>query len=164
MAKNPENSAERFDWGKLIGPLGLLAIATLVSLGAYSEKQKTAIKERDQDSCQFPGEHNCGGKIIIHQIIPPKYAKKFNINPDFAENGLTICRNAQKLIYPDTSVETANIPEAIKTRNIKLNQRQPYWVTIFDRAMSAVAVRNTQQAQKDQAWYFPDKKTRNKKA
>lgn len=162
MARTPENSLEKNNWQKLIGPLGLLTVATLVSLGAYSEKQKTALKERDK-TCQFPAEHNCGGDLIIHQIMPPKYAEKFGVDPDFATNGLTICRNAQKLIYPDVQVPREEIPRVMRERSIKLNQRKPYWVTVFDRAMTAVATKNTQQAQAE-GWSFPEKRTRKKKS
>ena len=95
---------------KLI-PFGILAAAIVTSFTAYSEKQKAALKERDGNSCQFPGEHDCGGKLIIHQIMPPKYAKKFEINPDFAANGITICGNALKIVYPDVVNKT---PEEIQ--------------------------------------------------
>ena len=161
MAKNPDNKIEQFSWNDLLAPLGLLTVAALVSLAAYSEKQKTALKERDHHSCQFPAEHDCGGELLIHQIIQPKYAKKFGINPDYATNGLTICRQAQQLIYPDIQVPAEEIPAVIKERNVKFNQRQPYWVTVFDRAMNATAVKNTQQAEAT-GWQFPIKKTRKK--
>ena len=161
MAKSPENKKEISRLNRLAAPLGLLGLA-IVSLSAYSEKQKDAIKERD-GGCQFPGEHQCSDNLVIHQIVPPKYAKKFGINPDFAENGLTICDNALKIIWPDAQVPPEKIPAAMKTRAIKLNQRLPYWNTVFDRSMGALAVRNTQNAEA-KGWEFPVKKTRKKKS
>ncbi|NCN45083.1 MAG: hypothetical protein COU63_00745 [Candidatus Pacebacteria bacterium CG10_big_fil_rev_8_21_14_0_10_36_11] len=154
---------------KLI-PWGILAVSFFVSLAAFSEKQKTSIKERDNNSCQFPGEHECGGGLLIHQIIPPKYAKKFGINPDFAANGITICQNAltgSQGIYPDiamatTSNEPGALKKAITLRTTKLNQRQPYWNEKYDRAMHAIVARNTQTAEKT-GWNFPLKKTRKSK-
>lgn len=161
MSKSPELKKEGLNLSKLAVPLGLLSLA-VISLGAYSEKQKTALKERDK-TCQFPGEHDCGGDLIIHQIIPPKYAERFEIDPDYAENGLVICRNSHKLIYPDVNVPKEEIPTAMKVRGIKLNQRRPYWNTIFDRAMNATAIRNTQKAKED-GWEFPEKRKRKKKS
>jgi len=163
MAKRVETSSRSKENSLLrkLAPMGLLTISVLVSLSAYSEKQRASIKERDGSSCQFPGEHDCGGKLIVHQIIPPKYAKRFDIDPDFAENGLTICTNAQKLIYPDSQVPPEEIPAVTKARSIKLNQRKPYWNTVFDRSMGAMAVKKTQQA-KTEGWEFPIVKKRKK--
>ena len=163
MVKNAEASSRSGQEKSLLrklAPLGLLTVSLLVGLGAYSEKQRASIKERD-GGCLFPGEHNCGGKLIVHQIIPPKYAKKYDIDPDFAENGLTICANAQKLIYPDIQVPPEEIPAVTKARAIKLNKRQPYWNTVFDRSMGAMAIKNTQQA-KTSGWEFPTVKKRKK--
>ena len=110
MAKSIESSSRSGQEKSLLrklAPLGLLTVSLLVSLGAYSEKQKAFIKERDE-GCQFPGEHNCGGKLIIHQIKPPAYSKKEGLDPDYPENGLTICSNAQRLIYSDFTLLISN--------------------------------------------------------
>jgi hypothetical protein len=166
MAKSVEASSrsnkEKSLLRKLAPSLGLLAISAIVSLGAYSEKQKAFIKERDGDSCQFPGEHDCGGKLIIHQIKPPAYSKEEGLDPDYAENGLTICSNAQKLIYSDLQqIPRDGVGKVMKQRGIKLKQGRPYWNAFFDRPMSTRATINTQRAKAD-GQEFPTVKRRKK--
>jgi hypothetical protein len=164
MAKSIESSSRSGQEKSLLrklAPLGLLTVSLLVSLGAYSEKQKAFIKERDE-GCQFPGEHNCGGKLIIHQIKPPAYSKKEGLDPDYPENGLTICSNAQRLIYSDLQrIPRDGVGKVMKQRGIKLKQGIPYWNTSFDMPMSTQATIKTQQAKTD-GREFPTVKRRKK--
>ncbi len=152
-------------------PWGILAAAFLSSLAAFSKKQRDAIVERDKNKCNYPLPHECGGELCVHQIIPPRYAEVVGVDPDFPENALTICKNAQagtNGIFPDLAEAHAEYPadqssfkKAIALRGKKLSQRKIYWDDSHDREMSVTAVRNTQRAEKD-GWVFPIKKTRKK--
>ncbi len=46
--------------------------------------------------------------------------------------------------------------EVFETRKNLLDNRTPYWNTVWDRLFHVVAVRNTQRAEKD-GWKFPTK-------
>ena len=155
---------------KLI-PWGILSAAFLASLATFSRKQRDAIIDRDKKKCNYPLPHKCDGELCIHQIIPPRYAEVVGVDPDFPENALTVCKNAQagiNGIFPDLAEAHAEYPvnqssfkKAIAARGKKLAQRKIYWDDSHDREMNVTAVRNTQRAEKE-GWIFPIKKSRKK--
>ncbi len=150
-------------------PWGIISAAFLASLAAFSKKQRLAIMERDGHKCNYPLPHQCGGKLCVHQIIPPRYGEVVGVDPDFPENALTICKNIQAGeggIYPDLAAATqtystdrSSFTKAIKIRAKKLTQRKIYWDDSHDREMTVTAVRNTQKARAE-GWAFPEKKSR----
>lgn len=133
---------------------------------ALTKTQKTAIRERDDNRCQFPDhlnghKHECGGNLNVHHILPQGYCNELNINPDFPENCLTLCENSHKLIHPDMEYARKHwVPKGDsylkvqEKRKDSLEHKEVYWVTTWDRAMSATAVRRTQQKEKE-GWRFP---------
>lgn len=167
-----KSSAEERSLLEKIFPWGILSISFLASFMAYSQKQREAILERDKRKCNYPLPHDCGGELCVHQIIPPRYAKAVDVDPDFPENGLTICTNIQagpNGIFPDLAQARAEYPlnqdsfrEAAALRSKKLAQKQIYWNDEHDREMSVTAVRNTQRAKKS-GWEWPLKRSRKKK-
>jgi len=150
-----------------IVPLSALGLFFLASLGAFTKKQRDAIVDRDDGECQMPKKHDHKGGLQVHHIIPQRYAKEVGIeNPDYPENGLTICEEAH--VGEDgihTDIHAAKkaygrnknaFQEVFKERQEKLRNKQTYWNTTWDRLMSVVAVRNTQKKKK-QGWEFPEK-------
>lgn len=135
-----------------ISAIGLWAI----SLFAFTEKQKKEIRERD-GGCMFPEKHPCNGKqktLHVHHIIPQRYARAVGIeNPDFEENGISLCEYAhQRLIHPDMAEalqayragDKQAFKKAFEKREEILSERKTYWNTTWDRQLHTIAVRNTQ--------------------
>ena len=146
--------------------LGLYVISFL----AFTSSQKKAIRERDGNRCQFPADHPCNEKaeLQVHHIIPQRYAKEVGIeDPDFAENGITLCEiSHQNKVHPDmqeaqqTYHKNPNsFAQAFQKRDDKLKSREVYWNTTWDRLLHVLAVRNTQRAIKG-GWVFPNKTER----
>ncbi len=149
---------------------------------ALTEKQRQAIYERDNHECQFPAcPLRANGnsakvactpkKLNAHHVLPQRYSELFGINPDFAENAITICEGvhirSEQGIHPDMARalrEYRTNPDAVKQvfeqREHILEERQPYWNTEWDRPMSAIAIKRTQEAKKE-GWEFPEKKNKN---
>ena len=147
-----------------------------------TEKQRQAIYERDNHECQFPAcPLRANGnsakvactpkKLNAHHVLPQRYSELFGINPDFAENAITVCEGvhirSDEGIHPDMAKalrEYRTNPDAVKKvfeqREHILEERQPYWNTDWDRPMSAIAIKRTQDAKKE-GWEFPEKKSRN---
>jgi len=125
--------------------LGLYVLAM-----CFSVKQRQAIRRRDNQECQMDCEaaRFCGkgnDPLEVHHILPQAYSRQFGIDPDFAENAVSLCRT-----FHQKEIHTLSVPEAQKA----LRERRPYWNTAYDRTLHAIAVRNTQRARK-KGWIFP---------
>lgn len=130
---------------------------------AFSLRQKRALDERDKGKCQAPFKHECKGINHRHHILPQGYCQQFKIDPDFAMNGIVLCESAHiKIIHPDADEAKKNYRQGDKKafeklradRHDKLVEKVPYWETEHDRALHAIAVRNTQRAVK-KGWRWP---------
>lgn len=140
---------------------GLLALTLPL---AFSHLQREAILQRDGLECQAPFEHDCGGELQVHHILPQRYLEKLKVpEADFATNGITLCEHAHQVIHPDME-EARNkyrqgdhnsYYEMGEERNSQVEQRKIYWNPQYDRQMTVVALRNTQQAEKG-GWKWPD--------
>jgi len=147
-----------------IDPAVYLALFNFVLGMAFTRDQVLAIRERDKNKCQFPGPHNCSGRLEVHHVLPQRYCSELNIDPDFAENGITVCESAhQGEIHPDMRKakkeywrDKKAFKKAFSLRDELLGSREIYWDPSHDRQMSAVAVRNTQRARKE-GWELPPK-------
>lgn len=135
---------------------------------AFTKKQRDAIVERDDGKCQFPEKHEHKGGLQVHHIIPQRYAQEIGIiNPDYAENGITVCEEAhtgENGIHPDMFKAKKNYgknknsyQEVFQERKEKLKNKKIYWNDKWDRQLSATAVRNTQK-KSILGWIFPPKK------
>lgn len=148
-----------------------LFIAKEVLKFSFTRLQRDAIKNRDEHHCQFPSKHNCnqgpdGKFLVVHHLLPQRYSQKFDIDPDFPENGLSICSNAHDLIHPDMVAARENFSEdkevfdeVFEARRRMLDENKIYWVTTWDRAMYAIALRNTQKARLN-GFEWPEKNHR----
>lgn len=129
----------------------------------FTHAQRDAIKERDGNKCQAPVPHHCGGNLNVHHIFGQRYCYELKINPDFPENGITLCENFhQKVIHPDSSIAMKCLDEqtamrVVEERRIELMaDRIIYWNDEFDRVLMMTAVKNTQRATA-KGWHFPSK-------
>lgn len=149
-------------------PLATVGLFVIASLGAFTRKQRDAIVERDDGKCQMPKKHRHKGGLQVHHIIPQRYAKEVGIeDPDYPENGLTVCEEAHvgpNGIHPDIfrakknyGKDKQSFSKVFKERGEKLKKKEIYWDDSHDRQMSVVAVRNTQKKKK-LGWLFPEKK------
>lgn len=148
---------------------GVVVLAGISNL-AFTDQQKKWIRERDENKCNFPGHHRCNGKhgdnIHVHHIMPQRYCHEFNIDPDFPDNGISICENShQHMIHPDMDKalrdygsDKNSFSKAFSERNEKIQHREIYWVDKWDRAMQATVYRNTQRFFKRGGRPFPEKK------
>ena len=145
--------------------IGVLTLRLLTM--AFTPRQREAIVSRDNRKCQAPIKHNCGGGLQVHHLIPQRYAYKMGIDPDYAENGITLCANFhQGIIHEDMTVakqaygrDHDSFKKAFAEREKKLNNREIYWNDKFDRLMTVIAQRNTQRA-RSRGWQFPVKNGR----
>lgn len=153
--------------GSLI-PLGLFAIGFGM---AFTQAQRRAIIERDKGVCQAPFAHKCDGSeaipledrsLQVHHILPQRYCEVVGIpNPDFAENGITLCKHSHigpQGIHPDIAHAHTkdDFKKVFEERNKKLENHEVYWDASHDRQMHAIAVKRTQLALKG-SWVFPEK-------
>lgn len=161
---------ERHELLNLVSILGIGLSAVLLSQFAFTKKQREAILERDGNKCQFPEKHVHKGELQVHHIIPQRYAEEVGIeNPDFAENGISLCEEAHvgpQGVHPDIfqakkkyKQNPNSYVEIFNQRKEKLKKKQIYWDDTWDRQMHVVAVRNTQKATRE-GWIFPEKKKR----
>ena len=148
----------------------LLSLGTLALGMAFTSRQRKAILNRDHNICQFPSPHECCGSkdkpkekriLHVHHVLPQRYCQELNINPDYDENGITICKSSHtgpKGIHPD--IARAHTKEdferVFKEREEKIKNKQPYRDTSHDRQLHALAVKNTQLA-KLKGWFLPPK-------
>jgi len=152
-----------------IGLMALLGIAIGSSaLLPFNDRQRRAIRERDDHRCQFPEcpiSPQCNPRRLeCHHIKPQGYLKRFGVDPDFPENALTICERAHDAIHPDRVAakeryrrgDKKAFQELHPERQRKLEEKKPYWQEKWDRAMGTIALKRTQQAKKN-GWEFPEK-------
>jgi hypothetical protein len=149
-------------------PLELVVATQVVimtaTLMALNEKQRRAIRERDEHRCQFPAPHDCNEKegLEVHHILGQRYLRRLKVDPDYPENTISVCKNAhRRVIHPDMEearrrygMDKDAYKKAFTARNDKLNKRQVYWNDQEDRPMQVVATRNTQKAE-ERGWRFP---------
>ena len=126
--------------------LGLIAVAM-----CFSIKQRQAIRRRDGQECQMDCEKarfcNPQAPLEVHHIQPQAYARRFGVDPDFSENGISLCRD-----FHQKEIHNMKVPEAQKA----LRERRVYWNPEHDRMFHAIAVRNTQRM-KRKGWIFPSR-------
>lgn len=140
-----------------------VGIACELSRYAFSRQQKQLIKERDHFQCQYPphlnGHHaECRQDkgLVVHHIKPQAYLKEFGVDPDFIENGISICKVAHDEIHPDIAKarndyrpKGDSFVKAAESVRQHLANREPFWNTIYDRAMEVIALRNTQRMEEE---------------
>lgn len=149
--------------------------AVVVSAGmlgmALTAKQRAAIIERDDHHCQATAEHFCNEDkypLEVDHILPQAWLIAIGVNPDFASNLLSKCRNAHDVKHPErTGFRGAyqDLKQAGKNAFAQMsdlhhrlaNQRKPYWNTSNDLTDSTRAVQLTQEAEAN-GWTFPPKK------
>lgn len=163
--------------GGALSSLGLLALGM-----AFTSRQRLAILNRDK-KCQAPFKHNCNWALgnshrHVHHLIPQRYAKEVGIeNPDFELNGISLCENSHvgevknkdaECIHPDIADakrhygnDHSSMKRVFDWREEQLRQKKIYWNDKWDRALHALAVRNTQRAIKN-GWVFPPKNGKSK--
>ena len=138
---------------------------------SLTHKQRMAVLNRDGKKCNLPAEHDCSGQLQVHHLLPQGYCGLLDIDPDFAENVLTICKNSHvgnmDSIHPDIAEALQNYhtdPKAIERvmeqRAELMANQEIYWNPKWDRQMTAVAVRNTQRA-KEKGWFLPERNGKN---
>lgn len=150
-----------------LAKIGLALAAVEISRWAFTRKERNAIVERDGERCNFPSEHDCNGedKLQVHHILPQRFLEKLGVEPDFPENGLTVCENAHlNLIHEDIGrakreySQNQNVyNEVFIERDKKLKNREIYWNDDWDRKLMVTALRNTQRAEK-KGWKFPGRR------
>lgn len=154
--------------------LPLTSLGLLVLGMAFTAKQKTFIRERDNNVCQFPDKHDCCGhagkplearKLHVHHIIPQRYAQEVGIeDPDYVENGITLCKNSHNGplgIHPDIAgVRTKSEFKKVFDRRAELlKEKKIYWNDKWDRLLHVIAIKNTQRFEAS-GQIFPPKNTR----
>ncbi len=125
---------------------------------AFSKAQHEAILERDEHKCQAPWKHECKGRLEVHHVLPQGYSKMFGVDPDFVENGITLCQNShvgREGVHPDTAeafdeykTNKRAFKDMIARRAEKLKEHIIYWNSEHDRPMQVVALKRTQEAKK----------------
>jgi hypothetical protein len=152
----------------------VVSVTTLamVAFGmAFSRAQKEFIKKRDNHVCQFPEPHNCNGssrmpenrrRLQVHHIIPQRYAQSIGLDPDYVENGITLCQNAHvgpEGIHPDMASAQSkdDYQDIFDKRAELLEKRQIYWNDKWDRVFHVIVARNSQRI-KAEGQIFPFKK------
>ena len=147
----------------------ILSIGTLALLAnlAFTKKQRDAIVERDDAECQMPKKHTHKGGLQVHHILNQRYAQEIGFDPDYPENAITICEEAhtgEDGIHTDIfrakkayAKNKNSFAEVFAERDEKIKNREITWNPEWDRQMSAVAVKRTQEAKK-RGWIFPPKK------
>lgn len=147
---------------------GVFGVLSVAFLSAFTKKQREAIRDdRDGGRCHFPAEHRCNeDKLEVHHLIPQRYSEWIGVDPDFPENGLTVCSNSHDLIHPDRVKARKTYhkskrkgKDSFKTmgqeRDEKLRKREIYWTDTWDRLMVVIALKLTQEAEK-RGWEFPE--------
>lgn len=146
---------------------GIPGVLSLLFLSAFSKKQRESIRDdRDEGKCQFPEDHSCGGGLEVHHIMPQRYAEWQGKDPDYAENGLTICSNSHDMIHPDR-VKAKKTYHARKKRgedsfkslgqerDEKLRNKEKYWTDTWDRVLAVTALYLTRTAE-TRGWHLPN--------
>lgn len=129
--------------------VSLLAIGYL----GFSAGQRGAIKYRDNKECQMdcPLAEHCGGrndKLNVHHVRPQRWLTDHGFDPDYAENGITLCETFHQN-------EIHGVPQHEINRRVRM--RVPYWNTKHDSLLAERAEENTIRAEEERKWKFPDK-------
>ena len=152
----------------------LLAIS-LLPLAAFTRRQVKAIRQRDNNRCQFPTYSEKSGWLIcgrqdrleVHHIIPQRYAKQVlnwsEDRIDHPKNGITLCQaHHQDVIHPDIvkakreyGEDRASFDKCFENRDRLVKEGYKYWNDDWDRALAYKAEENTLSAQE---WNFPKKR------
>jgi len=125
---------------------------SLMTLMAFSQRQKEWIRARDDNECQFPvvvksdSYKPCGRTDhlqVHHAIIPQRFGRENGYAPeelDVAENGITLCESHHNgVIHNDMLVarlaygkDKTSFAQAFERRGEKLEQGEVYWNTEYD--------------------------------
>lgn len=143
--------------------------------------QRLAIRERDDNHCQGCGiftlcerrePERIPERLNVHHILPRGYSSRVGIDPNFAENLITVCKTFHTghptlSIHPDTfqaqmtyqgQKKSGVFPDAyqrMSERRVELlDNRQIYWNNMYDRQLTVQAVKLTQLKQRE-GWVFP---------
>ena len=140
--------------------IGVTAGVTLLATNALSQRQRRAIRERDEHACQFPHPegHVCSGACEAHHVRPQQWLKDQGVRRavrDRASNILLVCENAHKLIHPMVVFDAP--------RNQLLAAKQVYWNPAYDETMIAIAEQRTKQARQS-GWQYPGRVMRTKRS
>lgn len=126
----------------------------------------------NKGGCQYPLPHKCDGDkgVQVHHVRPVGYCDKLDVDPNYAYNGLSICKIAhvsEDGVHPDTAEALKKYRgngvkgdrDAFKrmsdVRKEKLAERVIYWDPKADRPMDMLAIRNTQKAENSGKWHWP---------
>lgn len=139
--------------------IGVAAGVTLLATAALSRRQRQAIRERDEHTCQFPHPegHVCSGECEAHHVRPQRWLKDQGVRRkarDRASNILLVCENAHKLIHPMVVFDAP--------RNHLLAAKKPYWNPSYNEVMAAIAEQRTKQARRS-GWQYPARVIRTKR-
>ncbi|MGH7750785.1 MAG: hypothetical protein ACREQ5_39340 [Candidatus Dormibacteria bacterium] len=104
-------------------------------------EQRNAIRQRDDNHCQYPADHVCSGNRLgaVHHITPLSWA--LNVlnwteqQVNIPENLLYICQHSHdNLIHNDIAFAKSNykydpnaFEEIFKFRKIRIDDKEPYW-------------------------------------
>jgi hypothetical protein len=143
----------------------------LFNLMALTKGQAKAIDIRDEKHClarlaHIPHECSEPQGIERHHIIPQRYALVVNLDPDVPENIASLCKTFHReYIHPDVKEAMSHYQEdkakGIDTfhqlfdqRQEKLENREVYWNTEYDRILGVQAQKQNTKARKE-GWKFP---------
>lgn len=137
-----------------------------------SNKQRNAIKKRDNDKCQIPFEHGCNESkrpLNVHHILPRRLVSLLGLRQttiDNPRNLITICESFHTGAYgihPDMAqakseyVLNANsFGDAMLKRDEKLERLEAYWEFAWDDTLFEIANKNTNYFE-SKGWVFPVK-------
>lgn len=154
--------------------MGLLVLGM-----AFTARQRSAIKERDQHKCQATARHNCNQNehpLEVDHIIPQGYAHRMGICDEYIdspENALTKCRAAHDVKHPERvpirrdyhrrkAEPGYNMSQELQNyARERLDHKQIYWNDKDDRTDKIRALQLTQKAQK-RGWRFPSREDKKK--
>jgi 5-methylcytosine-specific restriction endonuclease McrA len=136
-------------------------------------EQRVAIRERDDNECQGCGLFQPCTRDVplrihlqVHHIIPRAYSVRLGLNPNYGENLVTLCENMHighptLSIHPDTYQaretyrgEKNSYNQMVVSRLEKMANREIYWNNMYDRQLTVIAARNTQEKE-EEGWVFP---------
>lgn len=151
----------------------------------YTRAVRESILERDEYKCQgcsiFSGcrrKHPVsihphrkrrgkrGGDLHVHHLLPQKFSSVLGLNPNYPTNLITICAQlhvSEDGIHPDVAVahqkyQNGNqnaFNEMVASREELLQSRRIYWNDQYDRQLSVIAARRTQNAlQRGWTWLW----------
>lgn len=155
-----------------------IATISIISSLAFTPKQRTAIIDRDQSTCQHPDPSICHSKELeVHHITPQRFGRavlKMNQEDlDTEDNGITICRNHHRghpnSIHPDAQIAEWEYQhgnknawaELMEERDRKVAEGKIYWNNQNDGILRAKAKHNNLLA-KAVGWVFPNHNYRNR--